>query len=252
MKSEGDKIKALILAAGYAKRLWPLTKNQPKPLLDVKGKPIIEHIINQINHISEINEIIVVTNSKFTLDFEQWAETIESKLPISIVNDMTESNDDRLGAVGDLHYTVKEKGIEEDLLVIAGDNLFEYSLRDFYNFFKEKNSSIVACRDLGSKEEVKEKFGVVEIDSDKKITDFQEKPAEPKSSLAATACYIFTQKDVEEINNYIESGNKPDDAGDFISWLANHKPVYAFIFTEKWFDIGSFENLGKAREGFNG
>jgi len=245
-------VKAMILAAGYAKRLWPLTKNKPKPLLEVKGKPLVEHIISHFSNIPEINEILVVTNEKFSLNFEQWAEEAKSKIPIKIINDMTTSNDDRLGAVGDMKYAIDETGVDDDLLVIAGDNLFEYRLSDFYKFFKEKNASVVAAKDMGSLEEVKEKFGVVTLDENQKIIDFQEKPSEPKSTLAATACYIFTKEDVQSISKYIEEDNAPDNAGDFIKWLANHKPVYGFVFSEKWFDIGSFENLGKAREEFDG
>jgi len=245
-------MKALILAAGYAKRLWPLTKNKPKPLLDVKGKSIIEHIISNFNEIREVDEVFVVTNEKFALAFEQWAEEFDGKLSIKIINDMTTSNDDRKGAVGDMQYSINEAKIDDDLLVIAGDNLFEYKLSDFYNYFKEKGHSVVACKDMGSKEEVKEKFGVIELDDEGKIIGFEEKPKEPKSALASTACYIFTKEDIAEIENYIEADNPPENAGDFVKWLSNHKPVYGFVFKEKWFDIGSFESLGKAREEFDG
>lgn len=245
-------MKALILAAGYAKRLWPMTKNKPKPLLEVKGKPIVEHIIGHFKEIPEIDEIIIVTNDKFSLTFEQWADSVDIGLPIKVVNDLTTSNDDRKGAIGDLKYAVDELKIEDDLLVIAGDNLFEYKLSDFYNFFKEKSASVVAVRDLKDIEEVREKFGVVELDDNSKIIGFEEKPKNPKTTLAATACYIFTKEDVKAIDDYIEADNPPDNAGDFIKWLANHKPIYAFVFTENWFDIGSFESLGKAREEFNG
>ncbi|MCR4336109.1 MAG: nucleotidyltransferase family protein [archaeon] len=245
-------MKALILAAGYAKRLWPLTKNKPKPLLIVKEKPIVEHIIKHFDDIPEIDEILIVTNEKFSLNFEQWTDEFSGKLPIKIINDMTTSNEDRKGAVGDMKFSIDEEKIDDDLLVIAGDNLFEYKLADFYKFFKEKKSSVIACKDMNSKEEVKEKFGVVELDSNGKIIGFEEKPAEPKSSLASTACYIFSKEDLKEINLYIEADNPPDNAGDFVKWLSNHKAVYGFIFKEKWFDIGSFESLGNAREEFDG
>ncbi|HZX20013.1 MAG TPA: nucleotidyltransferase family protein [archaeon] len=244
-------MKALILAAGYATRLWPLTKNKPKPLLEVKDKPIIDHIIGHFKEIPEITEVFVVTNEKFSLAFEQWAESVNFGIPIKIINDMTTSNEDRLGAVGDMKYVIDEVKLDDDLLVIAGDNLFEYKLSDFYAYFKKKKSSIVACKDMVSLDEVKEKFGVVELNNSNKITGFEEKPLNPKSAVAATACYIFAKEDVRSIKNYIEAGNKPDNAGDFIKWLSNHKPVFAFVFTEKWFDIGSFESLGKAREEFD-
>lgn len=245
-------MKALILAAGYATRLWPLTKNKPKPMLEVKGRPIIEHIMAHFTEISGISEIYVVTNEKFAQEFEEWSANFKFKIPIKIVNDMTTSNDDRKGAIGDMKYVIDEAKIDDDLLVIAGDNLFEYKLSDFYEFFTEKKSSVVACKDTGSSEEVKEKFGVVELDSNKKIIGFEEKPVQPKTTLAATACYIFTKADLKSIENYIEAGNKPDNAGDFIAWLSRHKAVHGFVFKEKWYDIGSFESLGKAREDFDG
>ncbi len=247
-----EKLKALILAAGYATRLWPLTKNKPKPLLEIKGRPMIEHIVKHFTEISGISGIYVVTNEKFAHDFEDWASSFKFPIPIKIINDMTTSNEDRKGAIGDMKYVIDEAKLDDDLLVIAGDNLFEYKLADFHKFFLEKKSSVIACKDLGSKEEVKEKFGVVELGSESRIVGFQEKPAEPKTTLAATACYIFTAKDLKSVENYIEAGNKPDNAGDFVKWLSNHKPVYAFVFREKWYDIGSFESLGKAREEYDG
>ncbi len=157
-------IKALILAAGYATRLWPLTKNTPKPLLEIKGKPIIEHIIARILELAEVTEILVVTNEKFAITFEQWAGSFRCPVKVKVINDLTLSNDDRKGAVGDMHYVIKEEGIDDDLLMIAGDNLFEYKLADFHSFFRSKNASVVACKDMGDKEKVKGNFGVVETD----------------------------------------------------------------------------------------
>ncbi len=245
-------MKAVILAAGYATRLWPLTKNKPKAMLEVGGKPIIEHILAGIGVIPGLKEVFVVTNSKFFHDFEDWAKTFSSGLSVKVIDDMTSSNEGRKGAVGDMHYCITEEKIDDDLLVIAGDNLFEYSLAEFVEYFMRKKTSVVACRETGSKDEVKGKFGVVELDSSSRIVSFEEKPQEPKTSIAATACYLFTRGDVKEISGFIEAGNSPDNAGEFIRWLSRHKPVHAFLFTEKWFDIGTFESLGKAREEFNG
>lgn len=244
-------LKCLILAAGYAMRLWPLTKNRPKPLLDVKGKPMLEHIFASLSQLKCISEVFIVTNEKFAPDFEDWAKSFSFSIPIHVINDLTTSNDDRRGAVGDMQYAISDARIDDELLVIAGDNLFEYSLADFEAHFRGKGSSVVAVKDMGGAGEVREKFGVVELDADGRVTGFEEKPKEPRTSLAATACYIFTREDVAEISKYIDSGNRPDNAGDFIKWLANHRPVYAFVFREKWYDIGTFESLGKAREEFN-
>ncbi len=245
-------MKGLILAAGYATRLWPLTKNKPKPLLDVKGKTMLEHIIKHFTEINGITAVYIITNEKFHHDFEDFVEGFKFPIPIKVINDMTASNEERLGAVGDMKYAIKEAKIDDDLLVIAGDNLFEYRLADFHKFFAQKGHSVVACKDMGSLDEVREKFGVAELSPDARIIGFEEKPKEPKSQLASTACYIFTRQDLKEIDHYIEAGNKPDNAGDFVAWLSRHKPVYGFVFKEKWYDIGSFESLGKAREEFDG
>ena len=165
-------MKALILAAGYATRLWPLTKNTPKSLLDVRGKPIIEHIVKHIIEIKEVDGIFVVTNEKFAPEFEEWVAQNKFNIPVKIINDMTTSNDDRLGAIGDMEFSVKEAKIDDELLVIAGDNLFEYQLSKFHKFFKENKASVVAVKDMGSIEEVKDKFGVVEIDDGNKVMGF--------------------------------------------------------------------------------
>ncbi|MEM4256833.1 MAG: nucleotidyltransferase family protein [Candidatus Diapherotrites archaeon] len=243
-------MQALILAAGYATRLWPLTKNTPKPLLEVKGKPIIDHILSKIEEVSLIDKVYVVTNEKFFQNFEDWVKKTKTRLKIKVIDDMTTSNEDRKGAVGDIVFAIEEEKIEDDLLVIAGDNLFEYSVSEFVNYYYSKGSSVVACKDMNSKEQVKGKFGVVELSKDNQIVGFEEKPLEPKTTIASTACYIFTKQDLKEIKYYANSENHKDNSGDFIRWLSKHKKVYAWVFKENWFDIGSFESLGKAREEF--
>ncbi|AJF60109.1 MAG: glucose-1-phosphate thymidylyltransferase [archaeon GW2011_AR10] len=245
-------MKALVLCGGYATRLYPLTKNKPKALLEVKGKKILDYIVEKIREVQEVEEIFIVTNNKFALEFEQWAEEAEGKTPITVINDATSSEEDRLGAVGDILFTVKEEKIHDNLLVIGGDNLFEYSLKGFVEFFKEKNSSVVAVRDVHDKAAIAGKFGVVELGESEKLVGFEEKPKEPKTSLAATACYIFKAEDLEELEKYLKAGNKPDNSGDFVKYLSNKKQMFGFVFQEKWYDIGSFEELGKAREEFNG
>ncbi len=245
-------MKAIILAAGYATRLYPLTKEKPKALLEIKGKTILDYIVGKIEKLSEVDEILVVTNNKFSLAFEQWATERKSIKQIRIINDTTFSEEDRLGALGDLNYVIEMEKILDSFLVIAGDNLFEYNLHKLLGFFLEKNSSVVACRDLGKKDLLKSKFGVVEFDNEKKITGFEEKPPEPKTTFAATACYVFKKDDLLYLKEYIKEGNSKENVGDFIKYLSIKSSVYAFVFKEKWFDIGSFEELGKAREEFNG
>lgn len=249
------EIKALILAAGYATRLYPLTKNKPKALLELKGKTMVEHIIKKIDEIPQVDEILVVTNNKFSLEFEQWAEDFNSrkpKKPVKIINDATLSENDRLGAVGDIKFSVDEEKTVGDLIVIAGDNLFEYSLKKMYDYAIQKNSDVIACFEAPSVEYVANTFGVIELDKNNKLVGFEEKPKEPKTRIAATACYYFKHDTLKLIEKYIKEGNNTDNTGDFIKYLISKVPVHGFVFREKWFDIGTFEALGKARDEFNG
>ena len=244
-------MKALVLAAGYATRLYPLTLNKPKALLEVKGKTILDHIIDQIEEVKEVGEILVVTNNKFSLAFEQWAAERKSSKQIRIINDTTMSEEDRLGAVGDLNYVVEMEKILDDFLVVAGDNLFQFSLQNFVDFFIKKNCSVIACRDVKDKSVLAKKYGVVELDQNQRVAGFEEKPENPKTTIAATACYIFRKEDLSELKPYFKSGNSPENAGDFVKYLSLQGRMCGFVFTQKWFDIGSFEELGRAREEFD-
>ncbi|MEW5896696.1 MAG: nucleotidyltransferase family protein [Nanoarchaeota archaeon] len=241
-------MKAIILAAGYATRLYPLTLNTPKPLLKIGKKKLVEHILSKVETIDEIDVIYVVTNQKFSAHFERWLKNFKSKKKIKIINDGTQTNEDRLGAIGDIHFVVEKEKINDDILVVAGDNLFEFPMADFVYFFKEKNASIVGAYDMKAKEKLAKKYGVVETDESHKIIGFEEKPEFPKTSLAATACYLFTGNDVQEVKRCIQEKGRPDNSGDFMKYLAGKTSVYAYVFDEKWFDIGSFESLREAVE----
>lgn len=240
-------MKALILAAGYATRLYPLTENQPKPLLKVNGKPIVEHILERIKDVAEIEEILVITNHRFYDYFRVWLNHLKYPKKIKLINDGTISNDDRLGAVGDINHVLKEENINGNLLVIGGDNLFGFSLQRFINFFKAKDeSSVVALYDLKELERVKGKFGVGVLERDQ-VVNFEEKPLKPKSTFAATACYIFNENDLKLVEKSIEQG-KADNPGDLIKFLVKNSQVHGFVFDEHWFDIGSFESLKEAEK----
>ena len=242
----GEIMKVLILAAGYATRLYPLTLDTPKPLLDVGGKLMIEHILDRINVIDEfIDDVYVVTNEKFFGQFKEWAE--KSVFDVTIVNDGTKTNEDRLGAIGDIDFVIKEKGIDDDLMVIAGDNLFEFDLKSFYDYFWEIERSVVGIYDLKDKSKLANKYGVVELNEDGRIIGFEEKPAEPKTSLTSTACYIFSKEDVARLENCIAENEIPDNLGDFIRWLSEKGEVYGFVFSEDWFDIGDKDELERVR-----
>ncbi len=239
-------MKAIILAAGYATRLYPLTKNKPKSLLTIANKPIINYIIEKVNKIKEIGSIYVVTNAKFYSLFEQWSSTLKTELDVKIINDRTISNEGRLGSMGDLNFVIQQEKINEDILVIAGDNLFGFGLQQFLASFKSNCLSTVAFCDLKEQEKVKGRFGVGII-KDGRILDFEEKPLEPKSTLAATACYIFSKPDQEKIQKYVKE-NQPDALGYFIKYLMKHSEVKAFVFTEHWFDVGTLESLQEAEK----
>lgn len=242
------KIKAILLCAGYATRLHPLTANRPKPLLDVGEKPIIDHIVDKIQGIKEIDKIFVVTNDKFYPVLRAWAMDNKAKKKIKVINDGTFKNDDRLGAIGDLNFVMQEEGINDDVLMIAGDNLFGFELRNFLDFFKGQAGSALAFCDLKKKEKVANKFGVGIVDEEKKVIDFEEKPAEPRSTLAATCCYVFSRKDVEKVSEFVRVSEKWDNPGDFAKWLMKRSSLNGFVFNEHWFDIGSFEGLEEANK----
>jgi glucose-1-phosphate thymidylyltransferase len=235
-------VKALVLAAGYATRLRPLTDTWAKELLPVAGTPIIDTIVERIDAVADVDEIHVVTNARKAAAFERWADGRE----IRVHDDGTTSNDNRLGAIGDMRFVVERAAIDDDLLVIAGDNLFDFSLADFVAFWRGKGrASAIAVRDVGSRELVK-RYSVVELDSDDRVLDFVEKPPEPQSTLAAIATYVFHREHVPLIDAYLEAGNEPDQPGRFIAWLHRHEPVFGWRFAGDWFDIGDLEQLRHA------
>lgn len=238
---------AIILAAGYATRLYPLTENTPKPLLDVAGRPIIWHIIKKLERIGSINSIHIVTNDKFEKHFKKWLKTFDAQKPIEIVNDGTKSNEGRLGALGDVHHAISFKDINDDIIVVAGDNLFELNLDDVANFFKKRKSNILVLHDVKDLELAKH-YGIVEIDKDGIVVNFEEKPIAPKSTLASTGIYIFPKKTIELIRKYIAQGNNPDKTGSFIEWLHKREKVHSFVTDKKWYDIGSIKQLEKANK----
>ncbi len=237
---------AIVLAAGYATRLYPLTENTPKPLLNVSGKPIIEHIIKKLNEVGLINKIYIVTNDKFEKHFKNWLKNFNAEKPIEIINDNTKSNEGRLGALGDIHYAINTKNIGNEVMVIAGDNLFELSLNDVVNFFKKRKSNLIVLHDVKDFELAKN-YGIVEV-SNNIIVNFEEKPVAPKSTLASTGIYIFPKKTISLIKKYIAQGNNPDKTGNFIEWLHKRESVYSYATDKKWYDIGSIEELEKANK----
>jgi len=244
-------MKALILAAGYALRLYPITKERPKALLLIRDRPIINHIIDKISSIEEINEIIVITNSKFISQFEKWKEEVLCNKNIRLVDDLTKNHNDRLGAIGDIRFAIENAQIDDDLLVIGGDNLFDGDLRDFLAFAKtNKDNPVIGVFDLKDKEQAK-KYGVLKLDEDNVITDFKEKPKDPDSALVAMCLYLFPKNKLRLIKDYL-SGNaeKYDATGYYIDWLRKKETVYGFVFRGRWYDIGDHGFYKEAKEKF--
>jgi glucose-1-phosphate thymidylyltransferase len=229
-------MKALILAAGYATRLRPLTESIPKQLLPVGGRPMIDWIVDKIRE-TDVDEIHVVTNHRFAADFRRWAPD-----GVIVHDDGTTSNDDRLGAIGDIQFV----GLDDDLLAIAGDNLFDYSLRDYLSFWRSKEeASCVAVHDVGDRDLAKQ-YGVVDVDSEGRITSFVEKPEDPPTTLCATATYVFPRDHVRLVDTYLAEGNPPDQPGNFVAWLQAQERVYAYSFAGDWWDIGDHAQLLEA------
>jgi glucose-1-phosphate thymidylyltransferase len=241
-------VDAIILAAGYATRLYPLTRNMPKPLLEVAGKPMIEHIINKLEEVDIVDRIYIVTNDKFEQNFIDWLRSFDAKKSIEIVNDGTKSNDDRRGALGDIQYTIDAKKIDDDIIAIAGDNIFEFSLAGVADLFQKTKSNVIALHNVKNIELAKQ-YGVVRIKNNV-VADFEEKPAHPKSALISTGIYLFPKKTLTLIKKYIDEGNNPDKTGSFIEWLYKRDKVYAYVTDKPWYDIGDIEQLKKANKHF--
>jgi glucose-1-phosphate thymidylyltransferase len=243
---------ALILAAGYATRLYPLTLNKAKPLLEVGGKPIIEWLLNNLMDVPGLGAVYIVTNAKFANDFQNWANAYQDQRPemkIKIINDGSKSDDDKLGAIGDINLVLMRENLtDEDLLVVAGDNLFQQPLRDFVNAAKH-SAATVAVHDVGNLEAMK-KYGTVTVDQNGMITNFEEKPEKPKSTLAAVALYYYSREVLPLFTTYLVAGNNPDQPGLFLQWLYTRKPVNTFEITGRWLDIGSKETLEQADKVF--
>ncbi|OGW82798.1 MAG: hypothetical protein A2987_01010 [Omnitrophica bacterium RIFCSPLOWO2_01_FULL_45_10] len=240
-------MKVLVLAAGYAVRLQPLTSSTPKPLLPIAGRKMIDRIVDKVLKLKGVDSIYIVTNGKFFEDFVKWLEGSEHKDKISLINDKTTSNETRLGAIRDLELAVSEKRVNDDMLVVAGDNLFELDLNEFVDWASSRRDGVsIAAYDIRRLESARN-FGVVKVDSDSRIVDFDEKPKEPRSTLISTGIYYFPKEKISLLENYVRSkGKKMDAPGYYLSWLSRSDKVYGFTFKESWYDIGDMESYEKA------
>ena len=242
-------MKCLILAAGYATRLYPLTENFPKPLLDVGGKTILDWLVDDIHTAGLVDEFVVISNHKFAHHFDKWAATKSMK--VTVVDDGTDSNETRLGAVKDIQFAIDKLGLDDDMLVIAGDNVLDFSLTKFLAYAKEKNTSCI-MRYFEPEEKKLTKCGVVEIDENDRIVSMEEKPAQPKSHWCCPPFYYYTQVDAKLVAKGIEAGCGTDAPGSYIAWLCTQTPVFAMEMPGKRFDVGNLESYNKIKEEYKG
>ncbi len=246
-------MKVIILAAGYATRLYPLTLTRPKPLLPVAGKPMINYVLDNLAPIDGIKHIYVVTNAKFADQFQAWADQSHScrpKLDFTIINDGSTDDSNKLGAIGDLHLVLRKASIQDDIIVVAGDNLFSQSLEGFGRFCRKKNAPVLGVYDVGNLDEVK-KYNNIRLDSDGRIIEFEEKPRHPRSALIGIALYYYPKSTLPLIYQYIADGNNPDQPGRLVQWLYPRTPFYTWQVPGLWFDIGAKETLDEANRIFS-
>lgn len=244
-------MKALILAAGYGTRLYPLTKKYPKPLLPVAGRPILDYIAGKLTRVKALKEIIVITNARFYPHFLKWAKKFKTRISIKIVNDGSKDEFERLGAVGDINFALNQEAINEDIIIFGGDNLFEENLDGFLAFALSKKPQVsIGVYDI-KKKSLAVKYGVVKLDKKNKIIDFHEKPRSPLSSLVATCLYYIPKEKLKYFAEYRKSCQSGCDAsGSFIDWLSREDQVYSFVFKKQWYDIGDLKVYREADEAF--
>lgn len=242
-------MKCLILAAGYATRLYPLTENFPKPLLCVGEKTILDWLIEDIDSAGVVDEYIVISNHKFVRHFEEWAA--RKKQRITVADDGTMSNETRLGAVCDIQFAIEKHSLDDDMLVIAGDNVLDFSLTEFLAYAGQKATSCI-MRYYEPDEKRLTKCGVVEIDGDDRIISMEEKPAHPKSHWCCPPFYFCTRRDAALVKNAIDAGCPTDAPGSFIAWLSAHTPVHAMEMPGRRYDIGDIASYEKVKEEYKG
>ncbi|MDD5688306.1 MAG: nucleotidyltransferase family protein [Elusimicrobia bacterium] len=239
-------MKAIILCAGYATRLYPLTKDKPKHLLTIAGKPMLEYTIAKIEQVSEIDSVYIITNHRFYHLFQKWLSNLKTEKKIELIDDGTSSDEIKLGAIGDMKFVIDKLRVNDDLLVLAGDNLFQLNLNDFVKFFKTKGTSI-AVYDVKSKDLV-QKYSEIRLDNKNRVVSFVEKPAKPETTLAAICMYLFPKEKLDLVNKYLAEGNSPDQPGRYIQWLHKKELVYGFVFCDNWYDIGDINQYKQANK----
>jgi glucose-1-phosphate thymidylyltransferase len=247
-------MKTIILAAGYATRLYPLTKDTPKPLLPVAGKPTIEYILSHLLPVQDIDIVYIITNDKFYRQFVEWKKGFDKKHPtdkkIVVMNDGTSTNESRLGSIGDINFVISKTLLDDDLLMIAGDSLFDFELDGMVGYFHKKKGSIL-CAYRTSDTETLKRRGVIKIDKTNRVIDFKEKPEQPESDIAVPAIHVYKRDTLKLFGQYLSEGNNPDAPGYFVDWLYKREPLYAYFFKGNCYDIGNAESYSKVNQIFS-
>lgn len=243
-------MKAIVLAAGYATRLYPLTLDRPKCLLPVAGKPMLDWLCQKLFVLKGLEDIIIVTNAKFYEKLLGWQKSAIYDKPIRVLNDGTFSNETRLGAIGDLKFSLDQEQAHTDVLMVASDNLFQTELHDFIRFAQGNDGVSLALYDIQDAKLATKKYGVVEIDPKGQVVRIEEKPEYPASSLIGTGVYYFPKKTLLWVSEYLAQAEAKDAPGYYIHWLMNKTKVFGYIFSGMWYDIGDFKALEEADRTF--
>ncbi len=243
-------MKCVILAAGYATRLYPLTKDLPKSLLVVAGKTILEHILVKVEEVLEVDEVLLVSNAKFAGQFNAFLSGYKGKKPISVLDDGTWDNEHRLGAIADLSLAIERAKIDDDVMVLAGDNLFDFSLKDFTSFFNDVQADCITTYYEESLEAL-QKTGVAELSPKDKVLSFEEKPLKPRSNNAVPPFYIYTKATIKRVQEFLSTGQNADAPGQFVAWIVKEMQVHAYQFEGKRYDIGSLSSYIEAQKLFS-
>ncbi len=244
-------MKNIVIAAGYATRLGELTKNFPKPLLKIGNSTILGRMLDDIDQIPEIDEHIVITNHKFAPIFDEWANGLHYTKPVTIIDDGTNTNEIRLGAVCDLLFAMEKRDLDDDLLVVAADNILEFSFKEFVDFAKEKQTSCIMCHEQPSIEKL-QRTGVVVLDENNKVIEMAEKPQEPKTHWAVPPFYIYLKKDLDLVRHSVENGCGKDAPGNLAHYMVEHTTMHAWPMSAGRFDIGSFDTYYEAQRIYGG
>lgn len=240
----------ILLAAGYATRLYPLTKDRPKALLKLGSKTILDIVMEKLSDIKQTDNVYIVTNHRFADNFNEWANEYKGRLSVSVLDDGTTDNDNRLGAIGDMHFVIEQKNIKDDIFVLASDNAFKFPLTDMVDLFYSSGCDTISAHYIEDLETLKS-MGVLSIDSESFVTEFIEKPPQPKSHYGAPPFYLYRKETIDLIKRYLDEGNNPDAPGHFIPWLITKTKVKAFTFDDMIIDIGTPDAYKEAQKCFN-